>query len=68
MDIDGGNPQNLSQNLAADRHPAWRPDGDWIAFTTNRDGDQEIYVYLLGGAQPLNLSQDPSEDLYPAWK
>ena len=44
MDNDGGNQRNLTNNPADDRSPSWSPDGKRIAFTSDRDGNREIYV------------------------
>lgn len=38
-----------------------------IAFTSNRDGNQEIYVMGVDGSNPVNLSNHPSEDWHPDW-
>jgi Ca2+-binding RTX toxin-like protein len=49
--------------------PAWSPDGTQIAFTSNVDGNWEIYVVDAdGGAPPTNVSRSPNnEDLNPDW-
>jgi Tol biopolymer transport system component len=31
--------------------PQWSPDGQWITFVSNRDGNREIYVMSVTGAQ-----------------
>ncbi|MBK9748928.1 MAG: isopeptide-forming domain-containing fimbrial protein [Chloroflexi bacterium] len=36
--------QNLTQNPADDVEPSQSPDGNWMAFASNRDGNWEIYV------------------------
>ena len=58
MDADGGNPTRLTDNTAADRDPAWSPDGSRIALDSDRDGNREIYVMVdANGANPTNLTQ-----------
>ncbi len=68
MDGNGANPTNLTNNPAEDSFPAWSPDGQRIAFTTNRDGNQEIYVMNNNGSDPINFTRNPAEDLHPTWK
>ena len=38
-----------------------------IAFSTNRDGNDEIYVMDVDGSNPRRLTDDPAHDLDPAW-
>jgi len=44
MFSDGGGIKNLTSNPADDSTPVWSPDSRLIAFTSNRDGRQQIYV------------------------
>jgi TolB protein len=36
--------RQLTYNNASDRDPVWSPDGFWIAYTGDGDGDDEIYL------------------------
>ena len=50
-----------------DTFPAWSPHGDRIAFTSNRDGDYEIYTVRTGGGGLTRLTRSPGNDAHPAW-
>ena len=47
--------------------PDWHPDGRLLAFRTNRDGNNEIYVMAPDGSGPMNLTNHPASDTDPAW-
>lgn len=51
-----------------DYAPCWSPDGKWILFTSERDGDPEIYIMDATGGNLTNLTQLPSTDKDPAWQ
>jgi dipeptidyl aminopeptidase/acylaminoacyl peptidase len=52
----------VSQLAAATKHVNGK-----IAFQTNRDGNNEIYVMNLDGNVQTRLTNDPANDLLPAW-
>ena len=59
-----------SVSLQLRRHgedPAQSPDGMWIAFTSGRDGNREIYVMAADGSAPRNLTRHEARDRKPAW-
>ncbi|MEQ1765107.1 MAG: carboxypeptidase regulatory-like domain-containing protein [Pyrinomonadaceae bacterium] len=62
-----GSPQNLTNHLANERSPVWSPDGQKIAFASDRDGNWEIYVVNADGSNPLRLTNKLAVDDEPTW-
>jgi TolB protein len=53
--------------LSHEESPAWSPDGKQIAFTSTRDGNQEIYTLDADGQNLKRVTQDPGLDAHPTW-
>ena len=64
---DAGHMSRLTNNPAVDMQPAWSPNMQKVAFTTNRDGQNEIYLMNADGTNLVNLTNNPADDQYPAW-
>ena len=44
------------------------PDGKWIAFTGQYDGDEQVYVVPAAGGEPKQLTYYPARGpLTPRW-
>jgi Tol biopolymer transport system component len=50
-----------------DTFPTWSPRGDWIGFTSKRDGDYEIYRIRPDGTGLQRLTHSPGNDAHPAF-
>ncbi len=58
----------VTEHPANDVHPAPSPDGSWIAFQSDRDGNWEIYLIDIAGVDdPVRLTNDPAADTRPTW-
>ena len=55
------------EEITEDRGPAWSPDGSRIAFTSQRDGNDEIYVMDADGSNQQRLTNDPAQDWWSSW-
>lgn len=55
-------------DTGTDRSPSWSPDGNWLVFTSGRDGNSEIYIMDGEGNQLTNLTNLASQDKDPAWQ
>ena len=43
------------------------PDGQWLAFDSDRSGSYDIWKMPAGGGEPVQLTTDPAGDFAPAW-
>ena len=53
--------------LSHEEWPAWSAGGEWLALSSTRDGNQEIYVVRPDGKDLRRLTNDPAIDAHPAW-
>jgi TolB protein len=67
MSQNGSGATRLTNHPASDGKPTWSPDGRQLAFASNRDGNDEIYVMNADGTGLVNLTNHPAQDDQPAW-
>ena len=49
---DGSNVQRLTDNRAHEVYPRFSPDGKWIAFSSNRYGNNDVFIVAATGGTP----------------
>jgi tricorn protease len=47
--------------------PIFSPDGNWIAFTGDYDGNEDVYVVPAAGGEPRRLTYHPGSDIALGW-
>lgn len=47
--------------------PATSPDGKWIAFSSRREGNWEIYVISVENGELKRLTENEANDWLPTW-
>jgi tricorn protease len=63
----GGSARRLTAAPGAEVFPKFSPDGQWIAFTGEYDGNSDVYVIPAGGGEPRRLTYHPAPDLVLGW-
>lgn len=66
-DINTGKSGQLLLTNANDIQPAWSPDGERIAFSSNQKGNYDIWIVQSDGKGLEQLTTDPSADTGPTW-
>jgi tricorn protease len=64
---DGSNVHRLTDNLAREVYPRFSPDGRSIAFSSNRYGNNDVYVIAATGGAPRRLTYHTGGDDVVGW-
>src|SRR5437868_4772294 len=66
-DENGQNVQRLTVNKARDAYPRFSPDGKWIAFSSDRNGNLDVFIIPATGCTPKQLTDFEGLDSWPMW-
>lgn len=64
---EGGDARRLTSAVGAETNPRLSPDGKWVAFTGQYDGNTDVYLVSIDGGEPKRLTWHPSPDLVQCW-
>jgi tricorn protease len=64
--MEGGAARQLTTG-GHESNPTFSPDGRWIAFTANYDGNRDVYVVPASGGEPKRLTWHPGQDGAMGW-
>lgn len=68
MDRDGSAEREILDTTAYEISPAWSPDGSSIVFSSDLDGDYELYEIAPDGRNLRQVTSNDVADLYPDWQ
>ncbi|MCF8309428.1 MAG: DPP IV N-terminal domain-containing protein [Bacteroidales bacterium] len=64
----GGEAKRLTAHRANDTKPAWAPDNESIAFSSDRYGNYDVYILPLDGQPLKRLTHHSEDDILSSWK
>ncbi len=63
----GGAARRLTTGAGVETNPSFSPDGNWVAFTGQYDGNTDVFVVAAGGGVPRRLTWHPAADVALGW-
>ncbi|MGQ9854483.1 MAG: TolB family protein, partial [Candidatus Oleimicrobiaceae bacterium] len=60
-------PIQVTTHPADDLSPSLSPDGRWVAFTSRRSGNLDIWVRPMRGGRAYQITTHQADDFAPAW-
>ncbi len=68
LPIEGGQAKLVAGGMAFESQPKFSPDGKWIAFISDREGSENIWIMHPDGTGVKQVSKDPNSDFTsPSW-
>ena len=63
----GGEARRLTAGAGVESNPVFSPDGKWLAFTGQYDGNVDVFVMPSQGGVPRRLTWHPDADSVLGW-
>jgi tricorn protease len=68
VDAAGGAASRLTTHIGEEAFAKFSPDGRWLAFSAEYDGNVDAFVMPAGGGEPRRLTFHPDRDEVIAWR
>jgi len=65
--IEGGKAIQLTSHPGMEYSPKFSPDGKYVAFSGQYDGNTDVYIVPSGGGSPVRLTFHPGSDIVLGW-
>lgn len=66
-DEEGRNVRRITVHKARDVYPRFSPDGKWIAFSSDRDGNLDVFIIPSEGGEAKQLTTHSTDDTVLGW-
>jgi eukaryotic-like serine/threonine-protein kinase len=63
----GGGPVPVTEGPFTDRQPVYSPDGQWLAFSSTRSGNFDVWKLARASGELRRLTDHEATDWDPAW-
>lgn len=67
VDHKGGDARRLTSAIGAESSPKISPNGKWVAFSGQYDGNTDVYIVPIEGGDPKRLTWHPGPDITQGW-
>jgi Tol biopolymer transport system component len=67
LDLDQKRIQKIVDGPSNNSYPSFSPNGKFISFTSDRDGNKEIYLINSNGQDLTRITQNSVVDDHPSW-
>ncbi len=68
VSVAGGSARRLTTHEGGEGFPKFSPDGQWLAFSGEYQGNVDVFVMPAGGGEPQRLTFHPSAEEVVAWR
>lgn len=63
----GGEARRLTAGSGLESYPVYSPDGKWVAFAGDYEGNLDVYVVTATGGVPQRITHHPDPDVPVSW-
>lgn len=67
VEREGGDARRLTAAIGSEMNPRISPNGSWVAFTGQYDGNTDVFIVPIIGGTPKRLSWHPGADMVQCW-
>lgn len=68
VSVDGGTAQRVTDHVEMEEYPVWSPDGKWVAFTSNRNGNSDVFAIPADGGMTRQITYNAGSDRATDWR